>query len=86
MRDQFRGRGVGNALLSRIAQIAVEQGCFGIMFNVLEWNKPALKFFERAGASLLRERKTLCLMGVSLRKIAKKGAAACLDAAEESSS
>lgn len=85
VRDQFRGGGVGNALLTRIAEIAVERGCFGVMFNVLEWNKSALKFFERAGASLLRERKTLCLTGVSLRKIAKKIAAASLEAAEESS-
>lgn|SRR5262249_27821972 len=56
VRDQFRGKGVGNALLSRIAGIAIEEGCFGIMFNVLEWNEQALKFFSRVGASLLRER------------------------------
>lgn len=56
-----------------------------LLKELMEWNKPALKFFERAGASLLRERKALCLTGVSLRKIAKKVAAACLDAAEESS-
>jgi GNAT superfamily N-acetyltransferase len=72
VRDEFRGNGVGNALLSRIAGIAIEQGCFGIMFNVLEWNEPALKFFSRAGASLLRERKTLCLTGAPLREITKK--------------
>jgi GNAT superfamily N-acetyltransferase len=75
VRDQFRGKRVGNALLSRIANIAIEQDCFGIMFNVLEWNEAALKFFERAGASLLRERKTLCLTGAPLRELAKKAAA-----------
>jgi GNAT superfamily N-acetyltransferase len=72
VRDEFQGKGVGNALLSRIASIAIEQSCFGVMFNVLEWNEPALKFFDRAGAALLRERKTLCLTGSPLREIAKK--------------
>jgi GNAT superfamily N-acetyltransferase len=72
VRHQFQGKGVGNAILARVAGIAIEQGCFGIMFNVLEWNEPALKFFDRAGASVLGERKTLCLAGVPLREIAKR--------------
>jgi ribosomal protein S18 acetylase RimI-like enzyme len=74
VRDRFRTQGIGKALLSRVAGIAIEQGCFGIMFNVLEWNEPALRFFERTGAALLRERRTLCLAGAPLREIAKVGA------------
>lgn len=62
VRDEFRGKGVGKALMARVTDMATELGCFGIMLNVLDWNKPALKFFERAGASVLSERKTLCLM------------------------
>jgi GNAT superfamily N-acetyltransferase len=76
VREGFRGSGVGNALLSNIAEIALKQGCFGIMFNVLKWNDAALKFFDRAGASLLSERKTLCLTAASLREIAEKTSAA----------
>jgi GNAT superfamily N-acetyltransferase len=76
VRDAFRGKGVGNALLSRIAEIAVAQSCFGVVFNVLEWNDQALKFFERAGASLLREHKTLCLTDSALREAAKTKPAA----------
>lgn len=66
VRDEFRGKGVGHALLSRVAASAAELGCFGIMFNVLDWNERALKFFEKAGASVLSDRKTLCLMAQSV--------------------
>lgn len=66
VRDEFRGQGVGQALLSSVTAQAAELGCFGIMLNVLDWNEPALRFFERAGASVLSDRKTLCLMAQSL--------------------
>jgi hypothetical protein len=46
------------------------------MLNVLKWNDAALKFFDRAGASLLHERSTLCLTAASLREIAEKTSAA----------
>jgi GNAT superfamily N-acetyltransferase len=73
--DEFRGKRVGTALLSRVAEIAVELDCVGIMLNVLDWNESARRFFERAGASVLRERETLCLAGIALRKIAGKESA-----------
>jgi GNAT superfamily N-acetyltransferase len=70
IRDDFRSMGVGKALLSRIAVTAVEQGYFGIILNVLDWNQPALKFFQKTGASVLTARETLCLTGNALREIA----------------
>lgn len=71
VRDEFRGKGVGRALLSRIAAMAVELAYFGIMFNVLDWNQSALQFFESAGAAL-SDRKTLCLTSSALRGVAKR--------------
>jgi GNAT superfamily N-acetyltransferase len=70
VRDEFRGKGVGRALLSCIAAHVVELAYFGIMFNVLDWNQSALQFFENAGAEL-SDRKTLCLTGGALRGIAQ---------------
>jgi GNAT superfamily N-acetyltransferase len=70
VRDDFRGNGVGRALLSQVAARTVELERFGIIFNVLGWNQPALQFFESAGASELSDRKTLCLEGAPLREIA----------------
>jgi GNAT superfamily N-acetyltransferase len=63
----FRGRKVGNTLLSRVAALAIEQQCFGIMFNVLGWNQPALAFFKDVGATSLADWRTLCLAGRPLQ-------------------
>jgi ribosomal protein S18 acetylase RimI-like enzyme len=45
-----RGTGVGESLLREIATIAVSRGCERIDFQVLEWNTPAIAFYERLGA------------------------------------
>jgi GNAT superfamily N-acetyltransferase len=71
LRDDFRGKGVGKALLSQVAARVIELEYFGIMSNVLDWNQSALHFFESAGASELSDRKTLCLTGAALREIAE---------------
>jgi GNAT superfamily N-acetyltransferase len=70
VRDEFRGKGVGAALLSGVAAKVVHLGYFGVLFNVLDWNQSALQFFKRSGASELSERKTLCLEGIALRELA----------------
>jgi GNAT superfamily N-acetyltransferase len=72
VREAFRGKSIGQALLWRIACVAAQRGDFGIFFNVLEWNVPAMDFFRKAGASLLVQRKTLCLAGEALRDLASK--------------
>ena len=45
-----RGSGAGKALLRRLAQIAVERGCGRFEWNVLDWNQPAIDFYESFGA------------------------------------
>ncbi len=45
-----RGRGVGRSLLERLAQVAVDRGCGRLEWAVLDWNKDAIKFYERLGA------------------------------------
>jgi len=71
VRNEYRGKGVGRALLSRMAAKVVQRAYFGIMFNVLDWNQSALQFFESAGA-VLSDRKILCLAGPALRGIVKR--------------
>jgi GNAT superfamily N-acetyltransferase len=75
VRREFRGHGVGRALVARIGEIAVDHGCFGITFNVLAWNLAAVRFFKRAGASV-QPRMTLCLAGKALHAIATGGSIA----------
>jgi GNAT superfamily N-acetyltransferase len=67
VRTQFRGKKVGDALLSRVAAVAREEGCFGIMLNVLAWNRPAIEFFRKHRATFLGDWKTACLDGEALQ-------------------
>jgi GNAT superfamily N-acetyltransferase len=47
----FRGAGVGQALLVRLAKLARERGCGRLEWSVLDWNEPAIGFYRRIGAS-----------------------------------
>jgi hypothetical protein len=50
--------------------IALVENCFGIMMNVLEWNRPAIRFFRSRGIKFLDDWKTGCLDGETLRAAA----------------
>ena len=52
MKLEMRGKGIGKALLIKLAQIALAENCYGLRWQVLEWNEPALKFYETLGASI----------------------------------
>jgi GNAT superfamily N-acetyltransferase len=65
-----RGKGIGKALMQHIAQIALRENCYGIRWMVLEWNEPALKFYEALGAELLGEWETMLLTGAALEELA----------------
>ncbi len=52
---EHRGRGVGKALFDRVAQIARERNCGRLEWNVLDWNEPAIGFYESLGARPLDE-------------------------------
>ncbi len=50
VKTEARGTGAGRALLSRLASIAVERGCWRLSWEVLDWNKPSIGFYELMGA------------------------------------
>ena len=66
----LRGQGIGKALLARLAQIAVEQGCPRLEWDVLEWNAPALAVYERLGAHILTEWRIMRIDGSALEALA----------------
>src|SRR5882724_8302447 len=70
VRESFRGRKIGNALLARVAAIAREENCFGVRWQVLNWNTPAIEFYRRLGAEFLDEWKTVNLQGDALERLA----------------
>lgn len=67
---QFRGKGIGKALLLHLAKIAVEQNCGRFVWNVLDWNKPAIDFYESLGAKIHKEWLTMRVEGDALHRLA----------------
>ena len=50
---EWRGHGIGRALLTQLARIAVERGCGRFEWSVLDWNEPAIGFYKSLGATLM---------------------------------
>ena len=71
VRDQYRGKGIGKALLARVASAASKQNCFGVRWQVLDWNTPAIDFYKSLGATFLDEWKTVSLDGDALERVAR---------------
>ncbi len=55
VRPEFRRRGLGRAVFGYLARLAQKRGCCRLEFAVLDWNEPALSFYERLGAGPLPE-------------------------------
>jgi GNAT superfamily N-acetyltransferase len=68
--DQFRGNGIGMALLSAVAKLAIDEGCFGLRWEVLDWNHSAIAFYKRLGANFLDERKVVAFDENTMRSLA----------------
>lgn len=66
----LRGRGIGRALLARVAQCAVERGCGRLEWSVLDWNEPALRFYRGLGAQPMSEWTVQRLTGETLISLA----------------
>jgi GNAT superfamily N-acetyltransferase len=59
---EHRGAGAGKALLRGVAQVARERGCGRLEWSVLDWNQPAIEFYQRVGASVMPDWR-ICRMG-----------------------
>jgi GNAT superfamily N-acetyltransferase len=66
----MRGRGHGLALLRALAAEAVRRKCPRLAWNVLDWNEPAIRFYESHGAELLSDWRTCRLVGDALQAMA----------------
>lgn len=62
----LRGRGIGKALLLHLARLANARGCGRMEWTVLDWNAPAIAFYESIGARRLREWQICRLTGAEL--------------------
>jgi GNAT superfamily N-acetyltransferase len=73
VRPQFRGHGIGLALLSRLAKFVVERGFKRLDWWVLHWNAPAIRFYEHFGAHAMDDWVPYRLEGDALKAIAAAG-------------
>ena len=70
VRPSHRGRGMGKSLLAALAQIAIEKECYGMRWQVLDWNTPAIDFYKSLGAEMMTEWLTVRIMGAPLKRLA----------------
>ena len=66
VRPEHRGLGIGQALLRRLAQLAVERGCGRFEWSVLDWNANAIRFYERMGATVMPDWRICRIAGDAL--------------------
>lgn len=73
VRPAFRQKGIGRALLAHLAQTALREGCARFEWQVLDWNTPAIEFYQSLGATAMKEWLTMRVTGAALERLAKQG-------------
>ena len=69
---EHRGRGHGEALIRRLAELAVERGCGRFEWSVLDWNVDAHRLYERLGAVRVAGWTRYRLTGDALKRLAQR--------------
>jgi len=72
VREAFRKRGIGKALLAAVARIAVEEQCYGIHWEVLDWNETAIELYRKLGATFRDQWRPVLLADDALRRLAEE--------------
>ncbi|AJY06236.1 GNAT family N-acetyltransferase [Burkholderia vietnamiensis] len=67
-----RGTGLGTALLRHLAALAVERRCARFEWSVLDWNRPAIDFYEKMGATVLPDWRIVRMTGDALHALAAR--------------
>jgi len=73
VRPAYRGHGVGRAIFAHLAQLTVQRGYFRMEWQVLDWNAPAIKFYQNLGATAQAEWQKYRLSGAALEALASGG-------------
>jgi len=71
VRPAFRGHGIGKALLKDLAALAVREGWTRFVWQVLDWNTPAIEFYEAHGARIMRSWLTCRVEGEAIERLAR---------------
>lgn len=71
VKEEYRGKGYGKALLKELARIAVSQGCGRLEWCCLDWNQPSIDFYLSLGARPLDDWTQYRLTGETLKALAE---------------
>ncbi len=69
--EEYRHKGIGKAVLKKLAEITVERGCGRLEWSCLNWNKPSIDFYLSLKATPMNEWGVYRLTGESLKSLAK---------------
>jgi GNAT superfamily N-acetyltransferase len=72
VRPAFRQKGIGTALLASVARLARDENCYGMRWEVLDWNQPAISLYESLGARFLDQWRSAILTGDALQSLAQQ--------------
>ncbi|MDE2234343.1 MAG: GNAT family N-acetyltransferase [Gammaproteobacteria bacterium] len=75
IKPEYRGRGYGRNLLAHLARLAKSRGCARFEWAVLDWNAPAIRFYESLGAKIMQQWKINRLTGEDLSRLAEESSA-----------
>lgn len=67
---EYRQRGIGKALLTHLAQRAIDENCGRLEWSVLDWNAPAIAFYQKMGATVLPDWRICRVTGEALTRMA----------------
>ncbi|CAM3345963.1 GNAT family N-acetyltransferase [Aequorivita lipolytica] len=70
--ETHRGKGIGEALYKQVMQFAYDRGLKRVAWDVLDWNKGAIKFYERSGANIMKDWRVVHMDEKGLKNYIKK--------------
>ena len=71
VRPEFRGEGVGKALMVSLARIAIAENCYGMRWEVLDWNTTAIDVYQRLGAHFREHWRVMQITGEDLKRLSE---------------
>jgi GNAT superfamily N-acetyltransferase len=72
VRPEFRGKGIGRALLAAVARIALRENRCAMRWEVLDWNERAIELYKSLGAEFPDQWRPVLLTDDALRRLAEK--------------
>jgi len=69
VRPQFRGKGLGRALMLELARRTLREGCGRFEWSVLDWNEPSIDFYKSLGAGAMKDWTVFRLEGGALERL-----------------